>query len=60
MANHNKVQDKQAKPQNHKLIADAVRGLVILYLIGLFLASQQHSINISGVHGFVSFTVSDS
>ena len=32
----------------------AVCGLVISCLIGLFLATQLHSINISGVHGFVT------
>ena len=42
---------------NHKLITVAVCSLVISRLIGLFLATQEHSINISSVHGFVSFTV---
>ena len=45
------------KSQNHKLVTVAVCGIVFSRLIGLFLATQQHSINISGVHGFVSFTV---
>ena len=41
----------------HNLITVALCGLVISRLIGLFLATQKHSINSSGVHGYVSFTV---
>ena len=58
LANQYKVQDYYAsKPQNHKLITVAVCGLVNSHLIGLFLETQWHSINVSGVHAFVSFTV---
>ena len=40
LANHKKVQDKRANPQNHKLITVVVCGLVTSHLIGLFLATQ--------------------
>ena len=40
LANHKKVQDKRANPQNHKLITVAVCGLVTSHLIGLFLPTQ--------------------
>ena len=53
LANHKKVQDSQA---NLKIITIDFFGLIILCLSGLFLATQQHSINISGVDGFMSFT----
>ena len=58
LSNHNKVQDSLAnlKPQT-TVITVAACSLVISHFIGLFLATQKHSINTSGVHGFVSFTV---
>ena len=37
---HNKVQDMQEKPQNHKLITVAACSLVFSYLIGFFLTTQ--------------------
>ena len=46
-----------SKPQNHKLTILAVCGLGFSCLTGFLFATQKHSMNISGVHGFVSFTV---
>ena len=41
---------------NHKLINVLACGLVFSHLIGFFLATQQHSRNISGVDGFSGLT----
>ena len=56
VTNHNEVQDV-GKPQNHKLTILVVCGLGFSRLTGSLFATQKHSMNISGVHGFVSFTV---
>ena len=55
--NHNNVKDTPAKPQNKKLTTVAVCCLVFSCPIGYFLATQEHSIDISGVHGFLSLRV---
>ena len=56
VTNHNEVQDV-GKPQNHKLTILVVCGLGFSRLTGSLFATQNHSMNIFGVHGFVSFTV---
>ena len=43
--------------KNHKLTIVAVCGLGFSHLTGFLFTTQQPSMNISGVHGFVSFTV---
>ena len=57
LTNHNKVQVTLANLKITNQITVAVCSLVFSRLIGFFLATQLHSINISGVHGFRSFTV---
>ena len=46
-----------SKPQNHKQTILVVCGLGFSRLTGFLFATQKHSMNISGVNGFVSFTV---
>ena len=56
LANHNKVQDTRANLKNHKLITVAV--LRFSYLAPCWLIFRNTiTLHISGVHGFVSFTV---
>ena len=59
MTNHSKDQDMRTiatKPQTNYILACSS---VFLCLIGFFLATQKHSRNICGVHGFPSLTVID-
>ena len=44
-------------PQNHKLTNVLACGLVFSRLTGFSLARQEHSRNVSGVHGFPGLTV---
>ena len=45
------------KPQNYKLITVAVLGLVSQTLLAFSLQQNNILFNVSGVHGFVCFTV---
>ena len=42
---------------NHKVITVAAYSLIVSHLIGFFLLIQKYSINICGVHCFLSLTV---